>query len=108
MDAGQGLAVVGGGRGGGHVRDHVDAARGARLGQVGGEALPADDVPVADVARGGVVGGDDCRGGGRQSAVVGGAPGQAARVVAVVVLYQDLPQGLGLWPGSVGCPVPVQ
>lgn len=26
-DAGQGLAVVGGGRGGGHVRDHVDAVR---------------------------------------------------------------------------------
>ncbi|MFF1417722.1 hypothetical protein [Streptomyces sp. NPDC058280] len=39
MNAGQDLAVVRGGRGGGHVRDHVEAVRGAGLGQVGGETL---------------------------------------------------------------------
>ncbi|MGW4735405.1 hypothetical protein ACWEQC_40735 [Streptomyces shenzhenensis] len=45
VDAGQGLAVVRGGRGGGHVCDHVDAAGGTRLGDMRGEPLPADDVP---------------------------------------------------------------
>ncbi|MGW3174484.1 hypothetical protein [Streptomyces sp. NPDC001153] len=90
VDTGQGLAVVRGGRGGGHIRDHVDAARGTRLGDMRGEPLPADDVPVADVARRGVVRGDDRRGGGRQPTVVGGAPAQAACRVAVVVLHDDL------------------
>ncbi len=55
VEAGQHLGVARGGRGGGHIRDHIDAAGSARLGEVGGEPLPADDVPMADVASGGVV-----------------------------------------------------
>ncbi|MFF2820449.1 hypothetical protein ACFVT9_33595 [Kitasatospora cineracea] len=74
VDAGQGLGVVGGGRGGGHVRDHVDAVGGARFGEVGGEALPSDEVAVANVARRDFVGRNDRRGGVRQPAVIGGAP----------------------------------
>ncbi|GGX36337.1 hypothetical protein GCM10010341_67280 [Streptomyces noursei] len=50
VDAGQDLAVVGSGRGGGHVRDHVGALGSARLREMGGEPLPADDVPVPCVA----------------------------------------------------------
>jgi hypothetical protein len=37
VNAGQGLAVVGGGRGGGHVRNHVGAVGGTRLGDMGGQ-----------------------------------------------------------------------
>ncbi|GAA4781702.1 hypothetical protein GCM10023220_00140 [Streptomyces ziwulingensis] len=43
VDAGQDLAVVGGGRGGGHVRDHVGAVGSTGLGQVSGEPLPVPD-----------------------------------------------------------------
>ncbi|GAA1329307.1 hypothetical protein GCM10009647_067980 [Streptomyces sanglieri] len=63
---------------------------------------------MTDVTRRGVVGRDDCRGGGRQTAVVGGAPAQAACRVAVVVLHDDLPQRLGLWAGPVARSVPVE
>lgn len=66
VDAGQDLAVVGGGRGGGHVRDHVGAVGSTGLGQVSGEPLPADDVSMACVAGRGVVGRDDRPGRGRQ------------------------------------------
>lgn len=39
VDAGQDLTVVGGGRGGGHVRDHVGAVGSTGLRQMGGERL---------------------------------------------------------------------
>ena len=42
VDAGQDLAVVGGGHGGGHV----GAAGSTGLGKVSGEPLPAEDVSV--------------------------------------------------------------
>jgi hypothetical protein len=40
VDTGQGLAVVRGGRGGGHVRDHAGAVGGTCLGDMRGEPLP--------------------------------------------------------------------
>ena len=69
------------------------------------EPLPPGDVSAARVAGRGVVGGDDRDGGGRQPAVVGGAPAQAAGRVAVVVLHHDLPQGLDLGAGQAFRPV---
>jgi hypothetical protein len=40
VDAGQGLGIVGGGRGSGHVRDHIHAAGGAGLGRMGENPFP--------------------------------------------------------------------
>ncbi|GGQ36720.1 hypothetical protein GCM10010266_70130 [Streptomyces griseomycini] len=47
VDAGQNPTVVGGGRGGGHVRDHVGSVGSAGLGQMSGESLPAETEPAA-------------------------------------------------------------
>lgn len=55
VDAGQDLAVVGGG----DIRDRVGAVGGTGLGQMSGEPLPADDVSVPRVTSRGVVGRDD-------------------------------------------------
>lgn len=53
MDVGQDLSVVRGGRGGGHVRDHVRFVGSMGLGEVGEESLPSGGLPPACVA--------DCR-----------------------------------------------
>ncbi|MEU7363804.1 hypothetical protein AB0B37_46375, partial [Streptomyces olivaceoviridis] len=77
VDAGQDLAVVGGGRGGGNVGDHVGAVGSTGLGQMSGEPLPADDVSLPRVAGRGVVGRDDRprrRRQTRPALLLGGAP----------------------------------
>lgn len=105
MDAGQDLAYVGGGRGGGHVHDHVGSVGSAGLGQVSGESLPADDC----VAGRGVVGRDDRPGRGRQPGAalhLGGAPAQVSCGVMVVVLHHDLAQGLDTGTGGAVGSVP--
>ena len=62
---------------------------------MGEVARPAGDLAPAGVAGGQVVGGDDAGGGRRQAGgVVIVAPAQAPGAVPVVVLNQDLPQGL--------------
>jgi hypothetical protein len=66
------------------------------VGEVSG---PAGDLAPADVAGGQVAGRDDAGGGGRQAAaIVIVAPAQAPGGVPVVVLHQNLPQGLHLRP----------
>jgi hypothetical protein len=95
VDPGQGLPVVAGGGHGGDVGDDVGPVVGAGLGHVGEVSRPAGDLAPAGVAGGQVVGGHDA-GGGRRQAGVGliVAPAQAPGAVPVVVLNQDLPQGL--------------
>lgn len=65
---------------------------------MGEESGPAGGLSPACVAGGRVVGGHDRAGGGRQPALLVGAPAQAARRVAIVVLHEDLPEGLD--PGT--------
>ncbi|MFF9221662.1 hypothetical protein [Streptomyces viridosporus] len=111
VDAGQDLAVVHSGRGGGHVRDHVRAVGSTRLGQMSGEPLPADEVPVAGIAGRRVIWGDDRPGRGRQPGPVfrlGGAPEQVSRNAAVVVLHHDLTQGLDARAGHAVCSVLIE
>jgi hypothetical protein len=107
VDPGQSLGVVRGGRDVGHIRDHVDAIARAGLGEMGEEPLPAGDLPSAGIAGRGVVGRDDRNRGGRQPAVLVGAPTQTARRITVV-LHDDLPQGLNLGTEHAACPVPAQ
>jgi hypothetical protein len=112
VDGGQGLRIACRGRGGGHVGDHVGdhvgALRRAGFGEMGQESRPSGGLSPACVAGGGVVGRDDRAGGGRQPALVVGAPAQAARRVAVVVLHDDLPQRLDTGTERVAPPVRVE
>lgn len=108
VDAGQGLRIARGGCGGGHVRDHIGALRRAGFGEVGEKPRPAGGLSPACVAGGGVVRGDDRAGRGRQPALLVGAPAQAARRVAVVVLHDDLPESLDTGTERADCPVRVE
>jgi hypothetical protein len=95
VDPGQGLPVGAGGGHGGDVGDDVGSVVGAGLGHVGEVSRPAGDLAPAGVAGGQVVGGDDAGGGRRQAGVaLIVAPAQPPGRVPVVVLHQDLPQGL--------------
>src|SRR5262249_13078862 len=101
VDPGQGLSVVAGGGHGGDVGDDVGPVFGAGLGHVGEVSRPAGDLTPAGGAGGQVIGGHDTGGRPRQG---GGAPivgpGQAPGGVPVVVLEEDLPQGLHLGAGQ--------
>ncbi|MFC9429616.1 hypothetical protein [Streptomyces sp. NPDC056987] len=111
VDAGQDLAVVGGGRGGGDIRDHVGAVGSTGLGQMSGEPLPADDVPVPCVAGRGVVGRDDRPRRRRQTRpafLLGGAPAKVPSSITVIVLHHDLPQSLNTRTGHAVRSVPVE
>src|SRR5215467_3267092 len=95
VDPGQGLSVVAGGGHGGDVGDDVGPVFGAGLGHVGEVSRPAGDLAPAGVAGGQVIRGHDAGGGRRQAgAALIVAPAQPPGWVPVVVLDQDLPQGL--------------
>ena len=95
VDAGHGCGVRAGGGHGCDVGDDVRAVFGAGLGDVGEVAGPAGNLAPACVAGGRVAGRDDAGGRRRQAGVaLVVAPAQAAGRVPVVVLGQDLPQGL--------------
>ena len=95
VDAGQGQRVGAGGGHGGDVGDDVGPVIGAGLGDVGEVFGPAGDLAPARVACGQVVGGHDAGGRRRQAGVaLIVAPAQPPGGVPVVVLHQDLPQGL--------------
>jgi hypothetical protein len=97
VDSGQGVPVVAGGGHGGDIGDDVGAVFGAGLGDVGEVAGPAGDLPPAGVAGRRVVGGHDAGCRRRQAGIaLVIAPAQASGGVPVVVLDQDLPQGLHL------------
>jgi hypothetical protein len=75
---------------------------------MGEESRPTGGLSPARIAGTRVVGRGDRTGGGRQSSIVVGAPAQTACRVAVVVLHEDLPEGLGPGAEGVACPVCVE
>jgi len=95
VDPGQGLPVVAGGGHGGDVGDDVGPVFGAVSVTWARYPVQRVDLAPAGVAGGQVVGGHDADGRRRQAGVgLIIAPAQAPGGVPVVVLNQDLPQGL--------------
>lgn len=116
VDAGQGLGVLGGGRSGGHICDHVGPISGADLSEVRDKSLPAGYMPATGLAGRQVVGGDDRDRRGRQSAASSVCQRRrsaasrsklcgtsSCRTTLPVVLILVLGR-VGYWPGRTGRP----